>query len=83
MQSVFDAGEFIDGNDPDLTTIDIKPVCRTTCISCRTPMSQRPEISCPPVPDSSLKRRHHFQTGSGRLELADDIFSQGVHSRPV
>ena len=77
MQSVFDAGEFVDGDDPDLTTIDIKPgVPHDMHILPHANVAAPGDL----VPRQFLtvlsKGDTTFKQGSGRLELADDIFDQ-------
>lgn len=77
MQSVFDAGIWIDGSDADLTKIDIRPgVARDMNILPHANVAAPGPI----VPRRFLtvlsKGDTTFKQGSGRLELADDIFSQ-------
>jgi uncharacterized protein DUF1553 len=78
MQSVFDAGEFVDGNDPDLTTIDIKPgvphdmhILPHANVAAPGDLAPRQFLTVLSNGDTTFKQ------GSGRLELADDIFNQG------
>jgi hypothetical protein len=75
-QSVFDAGIWIDGSDPDLTMIDIKPgVPRDMHILPHANVAAPGEL----VPRQFLtvlsKGDTTFKQGSGRLDLADDIFT--------
>jgi hypothetical protein len=77
MQSVFEAGIWIDGSDPDLTKIDIRPgVARDMNILPHANVSN----PGPVVPRQYLtvlsKGDTTFKQGSGRLEFADDIFTQ-------
>jgi hypothetical protein len=77
MQSVFDAGVWIDGSDPDLTKIDIRPgIARDMNILPHANVAAPGSI----VPRHFLtvlsKGDTTFKQGSGRLELADDVFSQ-------
>lgn len=76
-QSVFDAGVWIDGSDPDLTKIDIKPgVARDMHIlphaNVATPgaLAPRQFLSVLSKGDTTFKQ------GSGRLEFANDVFTQ-------
>jgi hypothetical protein len=78
MQSVFDAGEFVDGSDPDLTTIDIRPgvphdmhILPHANVAAPGALATRQFLTVLSNGDTTFKQ------GSGRLELADDIFSQG------
>jgi hypothetical protein len=78
MQSVFDAGEFVDGDDPDLTIIDIKPgvphdmhILPHANVAAPGDLAPRRFLTVLSEGDTTFKQ------GSGRLELADDIFSQG------
>jgi hypothetical protein len=76
-QSVFDAGIFIDGNDPDLTLIDIKPgvahdmhILPHANVAAPGALAPRRFLTVLSTGDTT------FKEGSGRLELAGDIFSQ-------
>jgi hypothetical protein len=76
-QSVFEAGVWIDGSDPDLTKIDIRPgVAHDMNILPHANVSN----PGPVVPRQFLtvlsKGDTTFKQGSGRLEFADDIFTQ-------
>ncbi len=76
-QSVFDAGVWIDGSDPDLTKVDIRPdVARDMNILPHANVA----APGPVVPRQFLtvlsKGDTTFRQGSGRLELATDIFTQ-------
>jgi Protein of unknown function (DUF1549)/Protein of unknown function (DUF1553)/Planctomycete cytochrome C len=78
-QSVFEAGVWIDGSDPDLTKIDIRP-------GVAHDMNILPHANVanpgPVVPRQFLtvlsKGDTTFKQGSGRLEFADDIFMQSA-----
>ena len=77
MQSVFDAGIWIDGSDPDLTKVDIRPgVARDMNILPHANVANPGAV----VPRQFLtvlsKGDTTFKQGSGRLEFADDIFAQ-------
>jgi hypothetical protein len=78
MQSVFDAGEFVDGSDPDLTVIDIKPgvphdmhILPHANVAAPGALAPRQFLTVLSNGDTT------FRQGSGRLELAEDIFNQG------
>jgi hypothetical protein len=76
-QSVFDAGVWIDGTDPDLTKIDVRPgIARDMHILPHANVSS----PGPSVPRQFLtvlsKGDTTFKQGSGRLEFANDIFTQ-------
>jgi hypothetical protein len=75
-QSVFDAGVWIDGSDADLTTIDIKPgvardmnILPHANVATPGPVEPRHFLTVLSKGDST------FQHGSGRLDLANRIFS--------
>jgi hypothetical protein len=77
MQSVFDAGIWIDGSDPDLTKVDIRPgVARDMNIlphgnvATPGPVAPRQFLTVLSKGDTTFKQ------GSGRLEFANDIFTQ-------
>ncbi|HWF10640.1 MAG TPA: PSD1 and planctomycete cytochrome C domain-containing protein, partial [Bryobacteraceae bacterium] len=79
MQSVFDAGVWIDGSNPDLTVIDVKPgVARDMNILPHANVAAPGPI----VPRQFLtvlsKGDSKFQQGSGRLELADRMFTDAA-----
>ena len=79
MQSVFDAGIWINGSDPDLTVVDVKPgIARDMNILPHANVAAPGPI----VPRQFLtvlsKGDTTFKQGSGRLELADRIFSDGA-----
>ncbi|MES1258570.1 MAG: DUF1549 and DUF1553 domain-containing protein, partial [Acidobacteriota bacterium] len=79
MQSVFDAGVWINGSDPDLTLVDIKPgVARDMNILPHANVASPGAI----VPRQFLtvlsKGDSTFKNGSGRLELAERMFSDSA-----
>jgi Protein of unknown function (DUF1549)/Protein of unknown function (DUF1553)/Planctomycete cytochrome C len=77
MQSVFDAGVWVDGSDSDLTTIDIKPgEPHDLHILPHANAAAPGALSPRAFPTVLSKGDTTFRQGSGRLELADDIFSQ-------
>jgi hypothetical protein len=76
-QSVFDAGIWIDGSDPDLTKVEIRPgvardmnVLPHANVSAPGPVAPRQFLTVLSKGDTT------FRQGSGRLELATDIFTQ-------
>ena len=77
MQSVFDAGIWIDGSDPDLTKVDIRPgVARDMNILPHANVSNPGPVAPRQFLTVLSKGDTTFKQGSGRLELAEDIFSQ-------
>jgi hypothetical protein len=79
MNAVYDAGLWVNGSDPDLTWIDIKPgqprdmnVLPGGNVSKPGAVAQRGFISVLSRSDPA------FHNGSGRLELAERIFSDAV-----
>jgi hypothetical protein len=80
-QSVFDAGVWIDGSDPDLTKIDIRPgIARDMNILPHANVAAPGAVAPRQYLTVLSKGDTTFKQGSGRLELADDIFTQ---SRPL
>jgi hypothetical protein len=78
-QSVFDAGVWINGSDPDLTTIDIKPgvprdmnILPHANVAAPGPIVPRQFLTVLSKGDSTFKQ------GSGRYELANRIFSDSA-----
>jgi len=78
-QSVFDAGVWINGSDADLTTIDIKPgvprdmnILPHANVASPGPIVPRQFLTVLSKGDSTFKQ------GSGRLELANRIFSDSA-----
>jgi hypothetical protein len=75
---VFDAGVWIDGSDPDLTLVDIKPgvprdmnILPHANVASPGPIVPRQFLTVLSRGDTT------FRNGSGRSELADRIFSDG------
>ena len=78
MQSVFDAGIWIDGSDPDLTKIDIRPgIARDMHILPHANVSAPGALAPRQFLTVLSKGDTTFKQGSGRLEFANDIFTQG------
>jgi hypothetical protein len=78
---VFDAGIWIDGSDADLTKIDIRPgVARDMNILPHANVAAPGALAPRQYLTVLSKGDTTFKHGSGRLELADDIFTQ---SRPL
>lgn len=79
MQSVFDAGVWVDGSDPDLTLFDIKPgVPRDMHILPHANVSA-PGVVAPRQFLSVLSNGDTtFHQGSGRLELANRMFTDSA-----
>ncbi len=76
-QSVFDAGIWIDGSDPDLTKVDIKPgVARDMYILPHANVATPGALAPRQFLTVLSKGDTTFKQGSGRLEFADDIFTQ-------
>jgi hypothetical protein len=76
-QSVFDAGIWIDGSDPDLTKVDIRPgVARDMNILPHANVAAPGALAPRQYLTVLSKGDTTFKQGSGRLELADDIFAQ-------
>ncbi|MDQ6678069.1 MAG: PSD1 and planctomycete cytochrome C domain-containing protein [Acidobacteriota bacterium] len=77
MQSVFDAGTWIDGSDPDLTKVDIRPgVARDMHILPHANVAAPGALAPRQFPTVLSKGDTTFKQGSGRLEFANDIFTQ-------
>lgn len=79
MQSVFDAGVWINGSNPDLTQVDVKPgtphdmnILPHANVAAPGPVAPRQFLTVLSKGDST------FREGSGRLELADRIFSDAA-----
>jgi hypothetical protein len=78
-QSVFDAGVWIDGSDPDLTLLDIKPgVSRDMHILPHANVAAPGALVNRQFLTVLSKGDTTFKQGSGRLELADRIFTDGA-----
>jgi hypothetical protein len=77
MQSVFDAGIWIDGSDPDLTKVDIRPgVARDMNILPHANVAAPGAVAPRQFLTVLSKGDTTFKQGSGRLEFANDIFTQ-------
>lgn len=77
MQSVFDAGIWIDGSDPDLTKVDIRPgIARDMHILPHANVSAPGAVAPRQFLTVLSKGDTTFKQGSGRLEFADDVFTQ-------
>ena len=77
MQSVFEAGIWIDGSDADLTKIDIRPgVPRDMNILPHGNVATPGALVPRQFPTVLSKGDTTFKQGSGRLEFADDLFTQ-------
>ncbi len=77
MQSVFDAGTWIDGSDPDLTKVDIRPgVARDMHILPHANVAAPGALAPRQFPTVLSKGDTTFKQGSGRLEFANDVFTQ-------
>ncbi len=79
MQSVYDAGVWIDGSDPDLTMVDVRPnvprdmnLMPHANVSSPGPIEKRHFLTVLSKGDGALTH------GSGRLDLADKIFSDSA-----
>ena len=76
-QSVFDAGIWIDGSDPDLTMVDIRPgVARDMHILPHANVAAPGALAPRQFLTVLSKGDTTFKQGSGRLEFANDIFTQ-------
>ncbi len=76
-QSVFDAGIWIDGTDPDLTKVDIRPgVARDMNILPHANVANPGAVAPRQFLTVLSKGDTTFRQGSGRLEFANDIFNQ-------
>ena len=75
MQSVFDAGVWIDGSDPDLTRTVVKPgVARDMNILPHANVSAPGAVAPRAFLTVLSKGDTTFHRGSGRIDLANDIF---------
>jgi len=78
-QAVYDAGIWIDGSDPDITYMDYRPGTPRDL-----PVFLRGSVATPgePAPRQFLtvlaKSEGPFRNGSGRLELAERIFTDAA-----
>ena len=78
MQSVFDAGVWLDGSDPDLTVIDVRPgkprdmnILPHANVASPGAVAPRQFLTVLSKGDTT------FQRGSGRIDLAERMFSEG------
>ncbi|HZL55534.1 MAG TPA: DUF1549 and DUF1553 domain-containing protein, partial [Bryobacteraceae bacterium] len=79
MQSVFDAGVFINGSNPDLTTVDVKPGVSHDMNILPHANVEAPGALAPRQFLTVLSKGDtRFKDGSGRLDLADSIFTDGA-----
>ncbi|HEV3198899.1 MAG TPA: PSD1 and planctomycete cytochrome C domain-containing protein, partial [Bryobacteraceae bacterium] len=77
--SVFDAGLWVDGSDPDLTTLDTKPgVPRDLHVLPHGNVATPGDLAPRRFLAVLAKGDPAFHQGSGRLELADRIFSDAA-----
>jgi hypothetical protein len=77
--SVFDAGMWIDGSDPDLTTLDMKPgVARDLHILPHGNVAAPGDLAPRQFLTVLSKGDARFQQGSGRRELAERLFTDGA-----
>ncbi len=77
MQSVFEAGIWIDGSDADLTKVDIRPgVARDMNILPHGNVATPGPVATRQFLTVLSKGDTTFKQGSGRLEFANDIFTQ-------
>jgi hypothetical protein len=77
--SVFDAGLWVDGSDPDLTTLDTKPgVSRDLHILPHGNVATPGDVAPRHFLAVLAKGDPAFHQGSGRLELADRIFGDAA-----
>ena len=76
---VFDAGLWVDGSDPDLTHARHQARrSRTTCTCCPAATSPSPANSRRVVSLGAVQGRSSVSQGSGRLELAEKIFTDAA-----
>ncbi|MEO7413711.1 MAG: PSD1 and planctomycete cytochrome C domain-containing protein [Opitutaceae bacterium] len=79
FHSVFEAGLWVDGTDPDLTMIEIKPgVARDLRVLAGGNVAKPGEISPRGFPTVLAKGDPVFHHGSGRQELAEKIFTDAA-----
>jgi len=77
--SVFDAGMWVDGSDPDLTTLDMKPgVPRDMHILPHGNVAAPGALAPRQFLSVLAKSDPRFHQGSGRLELAERIFADAA-----
>ncbi len=79
FHSVFDAGLWVDGSDPDLTTLDIKPgTPRDLHVLIGGNVTRPGELAPRGFLTVLAKGEPAFKRGSGRLELAEKIFTDAA-----
>ncbi|MEP6956811.1 MAG: DUF1549 domain-containing protein, partial [Chthoniobacterales bacterium] len=79
FQSVFDAGLWVNGSDPDLTRIDIKPgVARDLCVLPGGNVTKPGDVSPRGFLTVLAKGDAAFHHGSGRRELAEKMFTDAA-----
>src|SRR5205085_1039018 len=79
FHSVFDAGLWVDGTDPDLTLLDIKPgQPRDLRVLAGGNVAKPGELAPRGFPAVLTKGDAAFRHGSGRRELADKIFTDAA-----
>ena len=79
FHSVFDAGVYVDGTDPDLTMIGIKPgVARDLRVLAGGNVAKPGEVSPRGFPTVLAKGKPAFLHGSGRRELGEKIFTDAA-----
>ncbi|MEZ6118043.1 MAG: PSD1 and planctomycete cytochrome C domain-containing protein [Pirellulaceae bacterium] len=79
FQAVYDAGFHVDGSDPDFTMIDIRPSeVRDLDILIGGNVTRPGELAPRGFLAVLAKSDPKFQDGSGRLELAERIFSDAA-----
>ena len=79
MNAVYDAAQYMDGTDPQYTWMSTSRAKRETCRCFPTAMSRRRARSCPGISSRCCRRATaRFRNGSGRLELAEKIFTDAA-----
>jgi hypothetical protein len=79
FHSVMDAGLWVDGTDPDVTTLGIKPgVARDLHVLAGGNVAKPGEVVPRGFPTVLAKGDPTFHQGSGRRELAERIFSDAA-----
>ena len=77
--SVFDAGMWIDGSDPDLTTLDMKPgVARDMHVLPHGNVAAPADLAPRHFLSVLSKSDSTFHQGSGRMEFANRVFADGA-----
>ncbi len=79
FNAVVDAGLWVNGSDPDLTMIDVKPgEVHDLCVLPGGNVAKPSELAPRAFPAVLTKSDPAFHHGSGRLELAERIFSDAA-----